>query len=76
MARWHMTAVIKADNDADRLVIEEWLPAHTDVVQVRLTRVRDLHPPRVGGQEDALRVGLAFVEPGRRSGQDDRRARR
>jgi hypothetical protein len=33
-----MTAVIKADNDDDRLVIEEWLPSHTDVVQVRLTR--------------------------------------
>jgi hypothetical protein len=33
-----MTAVIKADNDTDRLVIEEWLAGNPDVVQVRLTR--------------------------------------
>ncbi len=33
-----MTAVIKADNDADRTVIEEWLAGNPDVTQVRLTR--------------------------------------
>lgn len=33
-----MTAVIKADNDTDRLAIEEWLVGNPDVVQVRLTR--------------------------------------
>ncbi len=38
MSRWRMTAVIKADNETDRLVIEEWLAGNPDVVQVRLTR--------------------------------------
>jgi hypothetical protein len=33
-----MTAVIKTDNDLDRTVIEEWLAANPDVVQVRTTR--------------------------------------
>jgi hypothetical protein len=33
-----MTAVIKAENDLDKAVIEGWLEGNPDVVQVRLTK--------------------------------------
>jgi hypothetical protein len=33
-----MNAVIKAEDEADRTVIEGWLEGNPDVIQVRLTR--------------------------------------